>query len=52
MRLAKRLNLVPISAKESLEKPSDTINVLLKGCISQLKLEGLALASCMVFFTQ
>lgn len=50
MKLAKRLNLVPCEGK--LGKPSAKIYALLEGYISQLKLEGLALASSMVFFTQ
>ncbi|CAA3010416.1 D -box ATP-dependent RNA helicase D 12-like [Olea europaea subsp. europaea] len=52
MELAKLLDLVPIPIKESLEKPSAKINVLLQAYISQLKLEGLSLTSDMVFITQ
>lgn len=52
MELAKLLDRVPIPVKESLEEPSAKINVLLQAYISQLKLEGLSLASDMVFIRQ
>ncbi|ERN04114.1 hypothetical protein AMTR_s00077p00041320 [Amborella trichopoda] len=52
MELAKLLDCVPIPVKESLEEPSAKINVLLQACICQLKLEGLSLASDMVYITQ
>lgn len=46
------LNRVPIPIRESLEYPSAKINVLLQAFISQLKLEGLSLATDMVYITQ
>ncbi|ERN11506.1 hypothetical protein AMTRI_Chr03g43880 [Amborella trichopoda] len=52
MELAKLLDRVPIPVKESLEEPCAKINVLLQAYISQLKLEGLSLASDMVYITQ
>ncbi|KAK9919282.1 hypothetical protein M0R45_027889 [Rubus argutus] len=52
MELVKLLEHVPIPVKESLEDPSCKINVLLQAYISQLKLEGLSLASDMVYVTQ
>eukprot|EP00271_Cylindrocystis_brebissonii_P012705 TRINITY_DN317_c0_g1_i1.p1 TRINITY_DN317_c0_g1~~TRINITY_DN317_c0_g1_i1.p1 ORF type:complete len:2233 (-),score=420.67 TRINITY_DN317_c0_g1_i1:1930-8628(-) len=52
IELAKLLDRVPIPVKEGIEEPSAKINVLLQAYISQLKLEGLSLASDMVFVTQ
>ncbi|CAI8023511.1 U5 small nuclear ribonucleoprotein 200 kDa helicase [Geodia barretti] len=52
MELAKLLDRVPIPVKESMEEPSAKINVLLQAYISQLKLEGFALMSDMVYVTQ
>jgi pre-mRNA-splicing helicase BRR2 len=43
---------VPIPIKESIEEPSAKVNVLLQAYISQLKLEGFALMSDMVYVTQ
>lgn len=43
---------VPIPVKESLDEPTAKINVLLQAYISNLKLEGLALSSDMVYVTQ
>lgn len=48
----KLLERVPIPIKESIEEPSAKVNVLLQAYISQLKLEGFALVSDMVFITQ
>ncbi|KAI8064474.1 Sec63 Brl domain-containing protein [Gongronella butleri] len=52
MELAKLLERVPIPVKESLDEPTAKINVLLQAYISQLKLEGFALISDMVYVTQ
>lgn len=52
MELAKLIERVPIPVKESLDEPTAKINVLLQAYISQLKLEGLALTSDMVYVTQ
>ncbi|KAI8902750.1 Sec63 Brl domain-containing protein [Globomyces pollinis-pini] len=52
MELAKLLERVPIPVKESLDEPTAKINVLLQSYISQLKLEGFALMSDMVYVTQ
>ena len=52
MELQKLLERVPIPIKESIEEPSAKVNVLLQAYISQLKLEGFALVSDMVFITQ
>ena len=43
---------VPIPIKESIEEPSAKVNVLLQAYISQLKLDGFALVSDMVYITQ
>lgn len=45
-------NRVPIPIKESLEEPSAKVNILLQAFVSNLKLDGLALASDMVYVTQ
>ncbi|KAK2163706.1 hypothetical protein LSH36_75g12085 [Paralvinella palmiformis] len=52
LELLKLLERVPIPIKESIEEPSAKCNVLLQAYISQLKLEGFALVSDMVFITQ
>ncbi|KAG2231539.1 Sec63 Brl domain-containing protein [Thamnidium elegans] len=52
MELQKLLERVPVPVKESLEEPTAKINVLLQAYISQLKLEGFALVSDMVYVTQ
>lgn len=52
LEMAKLIERVPIPIKESLEEPSGKINVLLQAYISNLKLEGLALSSDMVYVTQ
>lgn len=52
LELMKLMERVPIPIKESIEEPSAKINVLLQAYISQLKLEGLALMSDMVYVTQ
>ena len=52
LELMKLLERVPIPIKESIEEPSAKVNVLLQAYISQLKLEGFALVSDMVFITQ
>lgn len=50
--MAKLLERVPIPIKESVDDPSAKINVLLQAYISQLKLDGFALVSDMVYVTQ
>ena len=52
MELMKLLERVPIPIKESMEEPTAKVNVLLQAYISQLKLEGFALMSDMVYVTQ
>ncbi|EFN58670.1 hypothetical protein CHLNCDRAFT_140958 [Chlorella variabilis] len=52
LEVAKLIERVPIPVKESLDEPTAKINVLLQAYISQLKLEGLALMSDMVYVTQ
>ncbi|XP_063432226.1 U5 small nuclear ribonucleoprotein 200 kDa helicase-like [Mytilus trossulus] len=52
LELLKLLERVPIPIKESIEESSAKVNVLLQAYISQLKLEGFALMSDMVFITQ
>ena len=52
LELEKLLNRVPIPVKESIEEPTAKVNVLLQAYISQLKLDGFALMSDMVFITQ
>ncbi|UYV81297.1 SNRNP200 [Cordylochernes scorpioides] len=52
IELQKMMERVPIPIKESIEEPSAKINILLQAYISQLKLEGLALMSDMVYVTQ
>ncbi|GAB6023297.1 hypothetical protein CHUAL_008104 [Chamberlinius hualienensis] len=52
LELQKLMERVPIPCKESIEEPSAKVNVLLQAYISQLKLEGFALMSDMVYVTQ
>ncbi|KAK4881295.1 hypothetical protein RN001_004614 [Aquatica leii] len=52
LELQKLMERVPIPIKESIEEPSAKVNVLLQAYISQLRLEGFALMSDMVFITQ
>src|SRR6478736_9524822 len=52
MELQKLLERVPVPVKETLEEPTAKINVLLQSYISQLKLDGFALVSDMVYVTQ
>ena len=52
MELNKLLEKVPIPVKENIEESSAKVNVLLQAYISQLKLEGFALMSDMVYVTQ
>eukprot|EP00854_Cymbomonas_tetramitiformis_P003845 gene3845-4801_t len=52
VELAKLLERVPIPVKESIDDKSAKVNVLLQSYISNLKLEGLALVSDMVYVTQ
>eukprot|EP00878_Enallax_costatus_P009764 GHUV01010197.1.p1 GENE.GHUV01010197.1~~GHUV01010197.1.p1 ORF type:complete len:1043 (+),score=291.77 GHUV01010197.1:469-3129(+) len=52
LELAKLIDRVPVPVKESLDEPTAKINVLLQAYISNLKLEGLALSSDMVYVTQ
>jgi pre-mRNA-splicing helicase BRR2 len=52
LELAKLLERVPIPVKEGVEEPTAKVNVLLQAYISQLKLEGFALITDMVFVTQ
>jgi len=50
--LEKLLERVPIPVKETMEEPAAKVNVLLQTYISNLKLEGFALVSDMVYVTQ
>eukprot|EP00047_Mylnosiga_fluctuans_P022270 m.116969 g.116969 ORF g.116969 m.116969 type:complete len:2124 (+) comp9197_c0_seq4:160-6531(+) len=50
--LQKLMERVPIPVKESIDEPGAKINVLLQAYISQLKLEGFAMLSDMVYVTQ
>ncbi|CAG8457348.1 10482_t:CDS:2 [Diversispora eburnea] len=52
LELSKLLERVPIPVKEGIEEPTSKINVLLQSYISQLKLDGFALVSDMVYVTQ
>ncbi|EJW85261.1 U5 small nuclear ribonucleoprotein helicase [Wuchereria bancrofti] len=52
LELQKLAEHVPVPIKESLEESSAKVNVLLQAYISQLKLEGFALQSDMVFISQ
>ncbi|XP_011502445.1 PREDICTED: putative U5 small nuclear ribonucleoprotein 200 kDa helicase [Ceratosolen solmsi marchali] len=52
IELHKLMERVPIPIKENMEEPSAKVNVLLQAYISQLKLEGFALMSDMVYVTQ
>lgn len=52
LELAKLVERVPVPVKEALDEPTAKVNVLLQAYVSNLKLEGLALASDMVYVTQ
>lgn len=52
LELQKLMERVPIPIKENIEEPSAKVNVLLQAYISQLKLEGFALMSDMIYVTQ
>ncbi|KAL6051437.1 U5 small nuclear ribonucleoprotein helicase [Balamuthia mandrillaris] len=52
LELEKLLTRVPIPIKESIEDPAAKVNVLLQAYISNLRLEGFALVSDMVYVTQ
>ena len=52
LELQKLMERVPIPIKESMEEASAKVNVLLQAYISQLKLDGFALISDMVYVTQ
>jgi pre-mRNA-splicing helicase BRR2 len=52
LELMKLLDRVPIPIKESMEEPQAKVNVLLQAYISQLKLDGFALVSDMVYVQQ
>ncbi|KAE8223116.1 hypothetical protein CF319_g3803 [Tilletia indica] len=52
LEITKLLEKVPVPVKEAVDDPSAKINVLLQTWISQLKFEGYALASDMVYVTQ
>jgi pre-mRNA-splicing helicase BRR2 len=52
LELARLIDRVPVPIKESLDDPAAKVNVLLQAHVSGLKLEGLALASDMVYVTQ
>jgi len=50
--LARLIDRVPVPVKESLDDPAAKVNVLLQAHVSRLRLDGLALASDMVYVTQ
>ncbi|KMQ84918.1 putative u5 small nuclear ribonucleoprotein helicase, partial [Lasius niger] len=52
LELQKLMERVPILVKESIEKPSAKVNVLLQAYISQIKIESLVLMSDMLYVTQ
>ena len=52
MELSKLAERVPIPVKESIEEPTAKINILLQAYISNMRLEGFALMSDMVYVTQ
>jgi len=52
LELQKLLEHAPIPIKEGMDEPSAKINMLLQAYISQLKLDGFALISDMVYVTQ
>ncbi|EGF82711.1 hypothetical protein BATDEDRAFT_34385 [Batrachochytrium dendrobatidis JAM81] len=52
LEVAKMIERVPVPVKESLDEPTAKINVLLQSYISQLRLDGFALMSDMVYVTQ
>lgn len=52
MELSKLAERVPIPVKESIEEPTAKINILLQAYISNMRLDGFALMSDMVYVTQ
>jgi len=52
LELAKLAERVPIPIKENIDEPTAKVNILLQAYISQLKLDGFALVSDMVYVTQ
>lgn len=52
LELQKLIERVPIPVKEGIEEPSAKINCLLQSYISQLRLDGFALVSDMVYVSQ
>eukprot|EP00736_Rhodelphis_marinus_P012662 Rmarinus@m.14169 len=52
IELQKLVERVPVPVKESLEEPSAKVNILLQAYISNLKLDGFALLSDMVYVQQ
>lgn len=52
LELKTMIERVPIPIKESIEEPSAKVNILLQAYISQLKLDGFALVSDMVYVSQ
>jgi pre-mRNA-splicing helicase BRR2 len=52
VELTRLIERVPVPIKESVDEPAAKMNVLLQSYISQLKLEGYALMSDMVYVTQ
>ncbi|XP_011270402.1 hypothetical protein CAOG_08772, partial [Capsaspora owczarzaki ATCC 30864] len=52
LELQKLMEVVPIPVKESIEEPTAKVNVLLQAYISQLKLDGFALVTDMVYISQ
>eukprot|EP01028_Stygiella_incarcerata_P000722 TRINITY_DN110_c0_g1_i1.p1 TRINITY_DN110_c0_g1~~TRINITY_DN110_c0_g1_i1.p1 ORF type:complete len:2139 (+),score=504.33 TRINITY_DN110_c0_g1_i1:433-6849(+) len=52
IELEKFINRVPIPIKEGVEEPTAKVNILLQSYISQLRLEGFALMSDMVYVSQ
>ncbi|EDV19743.1 uncharacterized protein TRIADDRAFT_51100 [Trichoplax adhaerens] len=52
LELQRLMERIPIPVKESIDEPSAKVSVLLQAYISQLKLDGFALAADMVFISQ
>ena len=52
LELQTLMERVPIPVKENIEEPTAKINVLLQAYISELRLDGFALMSDMVYITQ
>uniref|UniRef100_A0A7S2ZN48 Uncharacterized protein n=1 Tax=Rhodosorus marinus TaxID=101924 RepID=A0A7S2ZN48_9RHOD len=52
LELSRLLERVPVPVKDSIEESTAKVNVLLQAYISNLKLDGLALTSDMVYVTQ